>query len=138
LEPELAGLRELVTSRLKLLDAAEDRVVGPHVFVLVDDYDLIAGTGLNPLAGLGDIIFQGRDAGVHVVLARSVSGMARAMMDAVLTRLTESGAPGLLLSGDPTEGAVLRGIRAEPLPPGRARLVRQGQRPTLVQLALPG
>jgi len=131
----LSDLRELVISRLRALDADDATPVGPAVYVLVDDYDLIAGASVNPLAGLGDVIFQGRDADVHVVLARASSGMARAMIDPVLSRLAETGAPALLLSGDPHEGPLLRGVRAEPLPPGRARFLRRGLRPVLVQLA---
>jgi S-DNA-T family DNA segregation ATPase FtsK/SpoIIIE len=133
-ERAVADLRELVKGRLRDLDETGVWASGPDVYVLVDDYDLISGAVPNPLAGLGDIIFQGRDAGVHVVLARASSGMARAILDPVLSRLTETGAPALLLSGDPHEGPVLRGTRSEPLPPGRARLVRRGARPVLVQL----
>ncbi len=93
---------------------------------------------MNPLSGLADLIFQGRDAGIHVVLARASGGAARAMLDPVLSRLVESGAPALLLSGDPHEGPLLRGVRAEPLPPGRARLLRRRGRPVMVQLAYTG
>ena len=56
----------------------------------------------------------------------------------MVARLVESGAPALLLSGDPHEGPLLRGVRAEPLPPGRGRLLRRRGRPVLVQVALPG
>jgi len=46
---------------------------------------------------------------------------------------------GLLLSGDPSEGPVLGGLRAEPQPPGRGTLVRRGAAPELVQTAwVPG
>jgi S-DNA-T family DNA segregation ATPase FtsK/SpoIIIE len=134
-ESALAELRELVISRLRALDSPGPTPPWPAVCVLVDDYDLIAGASVNPLAGLGDVIFQGRDADVHVVLARASSGVARAMLDPVLSRLAETGAPALLLSGDPHEGPLLRGARAEALSPGRARLVRRGVRPVLVQLA---
>jgi S-DNA-T family DNA segregation ATPase FtsK/SpoIIIE len=136
-EQLLGELRELTIERLRALDQpGAARWAGPHVYVLVDDYDLVAAVP-NPLAGLADVIFQGRDAGIHVVLARSSGGAARAMLDPVLSSLIESGAPALLLSGDPHEGPLLRGVRAEPLPPGRARLVRRRSRPALVQLAYP-
>jgi S-DNA-T family DNA segregation ATPase FtsK/SpoIIIE len=108
------------------------------VYILVDDYDLISGLPMNPLSTLGDLIFQGRDAGIHVVLARSSGGAARAMLDPVIGRLVESGAPALILSGDPHEGPLLRGIRAEPLPPGRGRLLRRRGRAAMVQLAQAG
>ena len=134
-ERALGDLRELVKGRLRDLDDTGAWASGPDVYVLVDDYDLISGAVPNPLAGLGDVIFQGRDAGVHVVLARASSGMARSSLDPVLSRLTETGAPALLFSGDPHEGPLVRGTRAEALPPGRARLVRRGARPVLVQVA---
>jgi hypothetical protein len=114
------------------LDAAES-----EIYVLVDDYDLVASVGRNPLSALGDLAVQARDASMHVVLARASSGAARASMDPVTSRVVESGAPAILLSGDPSEGPVVRGVRAEPLPPGRGRLLCLRGRPTLVQLAYP-
>ena len=74
-EEILAELRELTIERLRALD--QDGGAGwsgPDVYILVDDYDLISGLPLNPLSTLGDLIFQGRDAGIHVVLARSSGG----------------------------------------------------------------
>jgi ESX secretion system protein EccC len=135
-EEFMAELRELTVERLRQLDTAGGWS-GPAFYVLVDDYDLVAGSALNPLSGLGDLIFQGRDAGIHVVLARAAGGAARAMLDPVMQRLVESGSPALLMSGDPHEGPLVRGVRAEPLPPGRARLVRRRDRPSLLQLAQP-
>jgi DNA segregation ATPase FtsK/SpoIIIE, S-DNA-T family len=135
----LAELRELTIERLRALD--QDGGAGwrgPDVYILIDDYDLISGLPLNPLSTLGDLIFQGRDAGIHVVLARSSGGAARAMLDPVIGRLVESGAPALLLSGDPHEGPLLRGVRAEPLPPGRGRLLRRRGRAAMLQLAQAG
>ena len=83
-------MRELTIERLRALDrTAETGWSGPDVYILVDDYDLIAGLPANPLVGVGDLIFQGRDAGIHVVLpARSSGGAARAMVDPV-SRPTE-------------------------------------------------
>ena len=54
----------------------------------------------------------------------------------MLLRLREEGAPGLLLSGDPQEGALLSAYRAAPQPPGRGLLVRRQEKPSLVQVAL--
>jgi S-DNA-T family DNA segregation ATPase FtsK/SpoIIIE len=132
----LGELRELTIERLRALD--QDGGAGwrgPDVYILVDDYDLISGLPMNPLSTLGDLVFQGRDAGMHVVLARSSGGAARAMLDPVIGRLVESGAPALLLSGDPHEGPLLRGVRAEPLPPGRGRLLRRRGRAAMLQFA---
>lgn len=102
-EEALAELRELTVERLRMLDQpGEGGWSGPDVFILVDDYDLISGLPMNPIAPLGDLIFQGRDAGMHVCLARSSGGAARGMLDPVMARLVESGAPALLFSGMPT------------------------------------
>lgn len=131
----MAELRELTVERLRALDATDMGWTGPEVYIVVDDYDLVV-QAVNPLAMLADVISQGRDAGMHVLLARASGGAARALVDPVIARLFESGAPGLLLSGDPHEGPLLRGVRADQLPPGRARLVRRRGRPALVQLAL--
>ena len=60
------------------------------------------------------------------------------MLDPVIGRLVESGAPALILSGDPHEGPLLRGVRAEPLPPGRGRLLRRRGRAAMLQLAQAG
>jgi ESX secretion system protein EccC len=108
---------------------------GPEFYVVVDDYDLVATSAGNPMQPLVDLLAQGRDLGMHVILARRVGGMARAGSEPVLSRLRELHSPGLLLSGDPTEGPVLGMHRATPQPPGRGLLVRRRQRPTLVQVA---
>jgi len=138
LEEAVRELMELCVARIGELDggapAAGDR--GEPVYVLVDDYDLVAGAAASSTATLGDIIFQGRDSGIHVIAARAAAGAGRAMLDPVLSRLSESGAPALVLSGDSHDGPLIRGVRAEPLPPGRGRLVRRRGRPALIQLAL--
>jgi S-DNA-T family DNA segregation ATPase FtsK/SpoIIIE len=53
----------------------------------------------------------------------------------VLQRLRELGPPGLVMSGDPDEGPLLGGRKAEPLPPGRGHLVHR-RAAVLVQTAL--
>jgi S-DNA-T family DNA segregation ATPase FtsK/SpoIIIE len=108
---------------------------GPELVLLVDDYDLVAGAVGNPLAGLAELLAQGRDVGFHLVLARRVGGLARSAFEPLLQRLRELGPPGLLMSGDPDEGPLLGGRKAEPLPPGRGQLVRR-RAAVLVQAAL--
>ncbi len=56
-------------------------------------------------------------------------------MQSVLRRLRELGSPGLLMSGSREEGVLLHGVRAQPLPPGRAQLVSRQQPSQLVQVA---
>ena len=108
---------------------------GPELFVLVDDYDLVAAGANNPLLPLLEFLAQGRDVGLHLVLARRVGGAARAMFDPVVGRIRELASPGILMSGPKEEGAIFGNLKPQFLPPGRAWLVtrREGQR--LVQLA---
>jgi S-DNA-T family DNA segregation ATPase FtsK/SpoIIIE len=56
----------------------------------------------------------------------------------VLLRVRELGAPGLLLSGNPMEGALLGPYKAVPQPPGRGLLVKHHERPALIQVAFSG
>jgi S-DNA-T family DNA segregation ATPase FtsK/SpoIIIE len=109
---------------------------GPEIYLVVDDYDLIGGAG-SPLMPLAEFIPHAREVGLHVVLARRVSGMIRAAMaDQLLARLKELGCGGLVLSGDHREGPVLGDERAAARPPGRGVLVRRGQPGALVQIAV--
>lgn len=101
--------------------------------LLVDDFDLIAGPEGNPLAALASAVAHGRDAGLHVVLARRLTGVTRGMFEPLFQRLYDLRPPGLMLSGDPAEGPVLGGRRPEPLPAGRALFVRRGATPISIQ-----
>jgi S-DNA-T family DNA segregation ATPase FtsK/SpoIIIE len=107
---------------------------GPELYVLVDDYDLVAAAQPNPLLPLLEFLPQGRDVGLHLVLARRSGGAARAMFEQFVMRLKELDTPGLVMSGNRDEGKLLGEVRASALPPGRGWLVsRDGTR--LVQLA---
>ncbi|HEY2700281.1 MAG TPA: type VII secretion protein EccCa [Pseudonocardiaceae bacterium] len=109
---------------------------GMDLYVLVDDYDLVAGSTGNPLAPLIDYLAQARDIGLHVILARRSGGAGRAMFDPVIQRLREIGTPGLVLAGDREEGALLGSVRPSVQPPGRGHLVGRRGDAQLVQLAL--
>jgi ESX secretion system protein EccC len=108
---------------------------GPRLLVVVDDYDLVASATSNPLSALVDLLAHGRDIGLHVLVARRAGGFGRAAFEPLLQRLRELDTPALIMRGDPTEGAVLGGVKPDPsLPPGRAILLRR-HTTTLVQLA---
>lgn len=108
---------------------------GPDVYVLVDDYDLVVGQLSNPLDGLIDYVAQGRDIGLHVVIARRSGGAGRAILQPLLARLRDIGTPGLMMSGDKSEGVLLGTVKPQPLPPGRGWLVGRRGTAWLVQLA---
>ncbi|HEY7175712.1 MAG TPA: type VII secretion protein EccCb, partial [Micromonosporaceae bacterium] len=108
---------------------------GPECFVLVDDYDLIATGAANPLTPLLEYLPQARDVGLHLVVARRCGGAARAMFEPTLARLKELATPGLVMSGDRDEGAILGQVRPQPMPPGRGTLVSRRDGARLVQVA---
>ena len=109
---------------------------GPDVYVVIDDYDLVATGAGNPLLPLAELLPQARDIGLHVVMARRVRGLSRAF-EPFINAMRDLGPTGLLLSGDPQEGAVLGQYRATAQVPGRALLVRRGERGVVMQVAVP-
>jgi S-DNA-T family DNA segregation ATPase FtsK/SpoIIIE len=133
LRNELAG-RTLSSSQLTIEELRNPRKwTGPHHFVFVDDYETIVTPSGNPIAPLVDYLLQARDVGLHLILARQVGGAARSAFEPVFQRLKEMGTPGIIMSGDPQEGALLGNQKATALPPGRGYLVRRNQPTTLVQ-----
>ncbi|MFF4652824.1 type VII secretion protein EccCa [Streptomyces sp. NPDC001380] len=111
---------------------------GPELYLVIDDYDLVASPGTPALtAPLLPYLTQGAELGFHVVLARRTGGLARSQMsDPLLARIREYGSGGLLLSGDPREGALLGGHRAAPRVPGRGLLVGRRTEASVVQTVL--
>jgi S-DNA-T family DNA segregation ATPase FtsK/SpoIIIE len=108
---------------------------GPELYVLVDDYDLVAAAQPNPLGPLLQYLPQARDVGLHLVLARRSGGAARAMFEQFVARLKELDTPGLVMSGSRDEGKLLGEVRASPLPPGRGWLVTRDKGTRLIQVA---
>lgn len=109
---------------------------GPHVVLLVDDYDVLTTTGQSPLAPFLPYIPSGRDIKLHCVLTRRVSGASRGLYEPVVQSIREAGTCGLVMTGDRTEGPLFPGVSAAELPPGRGKWVRRGERARLVQTAL--
>ena len=110
---------------------------GPEVYLLIDDYDLVApgGGAAHPLLSIVEFLSQAKDVGLHVVVARRCGGAGRALFDPLLGRLKELGAPGLVLNGSPDEGALIEAVKASPQPPGRGTLVERRRGARRVQLA---
>ena len=107
---------------------------GPDIFVVVDDYDLVAGATGNPLTPLADYLPHAKDLGLHLIVARRSGGAARAMFDPVLARLRDMGCSGLMMSASPDEGVLLGAARPTLQPPGRGTLLVRGRAVELVQL----
>ncbi|MFS0853845.1 type VII secretion protein EccCa [Microbacterium sp. 179-I 3D4 NHS] len=108
---------------------------GPRILVVVDDFDVLAAGGIEPLRPLLPYLASARDLRLNVIATRPVLGASRALFDASLQAVRDTGGSLLLMSGDRSEGALAPRLYAEPLIPGRARLVRRGGAPTLVQVA---
>lgn len=107
---------------------------GPDIYLVVDDYDLVAGATGNPLTPLVDFLPHAKDLGLHLIVARRSGGAARAMFDPVLARMRDMGCTGLMMSAAPDEGVLLGSVRPSPLPPGRGTLIERGRADELVQV----
>lgn len=108
---------------------------GPQIVLLVDDYDVLTAAGQAPLDGFAPYLPSARDIGLHVVLARPVAGSSRGMWDSVVSLVRDTGATGVLLSGDRSEGQVFPGAYARQSPPGRGYFLRRGDAHQVIQLA---
>ena len=108
---------------------------GPEIYLVVDDYDLVAGATGNPLTPLVDYLPHAKDLGLHVIVARRSGGAARAMFDPVLARLRDLGCMGLMMSASPDEGILLGAVRPSAQPPGRGTLITRGHPDQLIQVA---
>ncbi|HEU5265360.1 MAG TPA: type VII secretion protein EccCb, partial [Jatrophihabitans sp.] len=132
----IAALRErLAGIQIDPVAGEVPKWTGPRLFLLLDDYDLIASGGGNPMLGLQEFLPQARDIGLHIVLSRAAGGVGQGMFEPVMRSLRDMGTPGVLLSGSKDEGAVLGSVKMESLPVGRGRLVHRRFAPTLIQTA---
>jgi len=138
------GLRDLATyleSRIPGPDVTPEQLrsrswwTGAEVYVLVDDYDLVATQQGSPLHALAPLLAQARDVGLHVVVARRSGGASRALYEPVIQSLRDLAMPGLLLSGSPEEGPLFGNQKPQPAPPGRGRLVSRDRGVEVVQMA---
>jgi S-DNA-T family DNA segregation ATPase FtsK/SpoIIIE len=110
---------------------------GADLFVIVDDYQLVATATGNPLGHIAELLPHGADIGLHLILARSAGGVSRALFEPVLQRLRDLGVPGVLLSGGRDEGAVWADVVPQRLPAGRGILAsRRSAGRQLIQTAL--
>ncbi len=140
-QPALGDLASYLESRIPGPDVTPDQLrnrswwQGAEVFVLVDDYDLVATQQSSPVQALTPLLAQARDVGLHLVVARRSGGASRALYEPVIQSLRDLAMPGLLLSGSPDEGPLLGNQKPLPAPPGRGRLVTRDRGVEVVQMA---
>lgn len=108
---------------------------GPRIVVVVDDFDILASGGTEPLRPLMPFLASARDLRLHILLSRPVAGSSRAMYDVTLQAIRDTGGTALILSGERSEGQILPQVYAEQTAPGRGKFVRRGDRPRIVQVA---
>ena len=116
--------------------AARDWWTGPRLFLLIDDYDLLASPMESPAAALVDLVSQAGEIGLHIVLARSTSNSIRGMSDPLIRRMSDLATPTVIFSCPRDESGCFGG-QGKPLtlPPGRAQLLIRRKGITLVQTA---
>ncbi|GAC1344447.1 MAG: type VII secretion protein EccC [Ktedonobacteraceae bacterium] len=126
--------RQQLSSQLPLEQLANpQKWSGPRYFLFVDDYDILMAQAANPLTPLYEHLLHARDTGFHLILARSAGGAAG--FDTFIKRVKDLGCPGLVMNGNPLDGALLGTQKASPFPPGRGYLVRRRYPPTQIQIA---
>lgn len=141
LHEHLSGLTEELRDRLPGPSVTQQKLrdrswwAGPEIYVVVDDYELIAGAGSDPLTPLLEFLPHARDIGLHLVIARRAGGAARALFNPVPAAMRELGGAGLLMSAGPDEGVLLGSARPSPMPAGRATLIVRGRHDERVQVA---
>ncbi|MBK8732429.1 MAG: type VII secretion protein EccCa [Actinomycetales bacterium] len=124
----IEGVTEFLATRLPGPDVTPDQLrsrswwTGREAFIIVDDYELVATSQGNPVASVVPLLAQAADIGMHVAVARRAGGAGRSY-DPLVTALRDLAQPGVVLAGDPGEGALVGNVRAVPAAPGRGQLV---------------
>ncbi|MFL1376760.1 type VII secretion protein EccCa [Nocardiopsis protaetiae] len=122
-------------------DITPDRIrlrdwwTGPELFIIVDDYELVAGSGAGPMAPLAPMLAQGAEIGMHVILVHAAGGFGRASGDPFIRSMIDLNTPSIMFSSPPSEGMLFGSVRARRMPPGRALWISRRD-PVEVQLAL--
>ncbi|SDW48941.1 DNA segregation ATPase FtsK/SpoIIIE, S-DNA-T family [Saccharopolyspora shandongensis] len=109
---------------------------GPDLFIVIDDYELVASGGENPLAPLAEFLPMAADLGLHVVLTRDSAGATRGMFERFTLTLRETSAPALAMSANADAGRLIGVTHSRPLPPGRGTLVSRLDGSQLIQTPL--
>lgn len=137
----LPDLLDLLERRMPPADASQAQLragswwSGADIYVVVDDYDLIAGQADNPLAPITEYLPYARELGLHLVIARRSRGAERAFFEPLLAGVRDLGCVTLMMSGSPAEDVPFGSRRPARLPPGRGVLSTGADDEQLVQVA---
>lgn len=140
-QPAIRDLASYLENRIPGPDVTPDQLrnrswwKGAEVFVVVDDYDLVATQQSSPVQALQPLMAQARDVGLHITVARRSGGASRALYEPVLQSMRDLAMPGLLLSGSPDEGPLIGNQKPQPAPAGRGRLISRDRGVEVVQMA---
>ncbi|MFI6046341.1 type VII secretion protein EccCa [Nocardia sp. NPDC051321] len=108
---------------------------GPEIYIVVDDYDMVAAGTINPFMPLIEYLPQARDIGLHFVVTRRMGGVSRALYDPIIGGLKNLSVETLIMSGSRDEGKIIGEIRPSKLPPGRGTLASRSRAQEMVQIA---
>jgi S-DNA-T family DNA segregation ATPase FtsK/SpoIIIE len=140
-EETLGQLAAFVKDRLPGSDVTPQQLrdrswwTGADVFVVFDDYDLVASQSSAPASPLVPMLAQARDVGLHVAVARRSGGASRTLYEPVIQSLRDLAMPGVLLAGSPDEGPLIGNTRPAPGVPGRGRLITRDRGVEVIQTA---
>ncbi|NMM87865.1 type VII secretion protein EccC [Rhodococcus sp. SRB_17] len=135
----MVDLSRIIAARLPSGDTTQQQLrerswwSGPEIYVIIDDYDLVATSTGNPVAALLEHIPHSKDIGLHLVIARRSGGAGRALFEPVIARIRDMGTAGVVMSGNRDEGNLVGAIRGSAMPEGRGTYVSRSQT-QLVQL----
>ncbi|MGA6208731.1 type VII secretion protein EccCa [Nocardia testacea] len=108
---------------------------GPEIYIVVDDYDMVAAGSANPFQPLIEFLPQARDIGMHLIVARRIGGVSRALYDPILGTMKNMSVDTLIMSGSKDEGKLIGDVRPTKLPPGRGTLVSRSRGIEMVHIA---
>ncbi|WP_458318259.1 type VII secretion protein EccCa [Mycolicibacterium brisbanense] len=138
----MMSIAEILQQRLPPADITQQQLrdrswwSGPDLYVLIDDYDLVAVSTMNhPLAPIAEFLTQARDIGLRVVVTRRSGGAGRAIFDPFLGRLKDLSCNALIMSGSREEGTLFGGVKPTDMPPGRGYLVSRTMPGGVIQLS---
>ena len=142
--PMLQQTAEAVRARLPGPDVTQQQLrdrswwTGAEVFVIVDDYELVATPSGNPMAPFADLVNQAGDVGLHLIMTRAFGGASRAVFsDPLISRMKDAVNPALVMSGNKEEGALYGDVKGSPMPPGRGTLITRGFKGLIQTAELP-